>query len=55
VSRLAVGPHLAPYPKGAVSLKRTVRKAGHSPPSSAGVKNGGAMPVLPHMSSWHNV
>jgi hypothetical protein len=23
------------------------------PPSSAEVKNGGAIPPLPHMSSWH--
>jgi hypothetical protein len=24
------------------------------PPSSAEVKNGGAIPPLPHMSSWHS-
>jgi hypothetical protein len=27
-------------------------EADHSPPSSAEVKNGGAMPPFPHMSSW---
>jgi hypothetical protein len=26
----------------------------HSPPSSAKVKNGGAIPPLPRMSSWHS-
>jgi hypothetical protein len=30
------------------------RVADHSPPSSAEVKNGGAIPPLPHMSSWHS-
>jgi hypothetical protein len=25
----------------------------HSPPSSAEVKNDGAIPPLPHMPSWH--
>jgi hypothetical protein len=28
--------------------------ADHLPPSSAKVKNGTAIPPLPHMSSWHN-
>jgi hypothetical protein len=27
-------------------------EAGHSPPTSANVKNGGAIPPLPHASSW---
>jgi hypothetical protein len=27
-------------------------EADHSPPSSVEVKNGGAIPPLPHMSSW---
>jgi hypothetical protein len=31
-----------------------VSEADHSPPSSAEVKNGGARPPLPHMSSWHS-
>jgi hypothetical protein len=30
------------------------RGADYSPPSSAEVKNGGALPPLPHMSSWHS-
>jgi hypothetical protein len=28
--------------------------ANHALPSSAEVKNGGAIPPLPHTSSWHN-
>jgi hypothetical protein len=32
-------------------VKRPGREAGHSPPSSAEVKNGGAIPPFPHMSS----
>jgi hypothetical protein len=27
-------------------------EAGHSPPSSAEVKNGGAIPPFPHLPSW---
>jgi hypothetical protein len=34
-------------------VKRPEREADHSPPSSAEVKNGGAIPPLPHMYSWH--
>jgi hypothetical protein len=30
------------------------READLSPPSSAEIKNGGAIPALPHMSSWHS-
>jgi hypothetical protein len=30
------------------------READHPPPSSAEVKNGGAIPPVPHMSSWHS-
>jgi hypothetical protein len=29
-------------------------EAAHSPPSSAEVKNGGAIPPLPHIPSWHS-
>jgi hypothetical protein len=29
-------------------VKRPVREAYHSPPSNAEVKNGGAIPLLPH-------
>jgi hypothetical protein len=32
--------------------KRPEREAAHSPPSTVDVKNGGAKPPLPHMSSW---
>jgi hypothetical protein len=49
------GAHPASYPKGTSALssglKRPEREADHSPLSSAEVKNGGAMPALPHMSS----
>jgi hypothetical protein len=34
-------------------IKRLARDADHSPPSSAEVENGGAIPPLPHTSSWH--
>jgi hypothetical protein len=30
------------------------READHSSPSSAEAKNGGAIPPLPHTSSWHS-
>jgi hypothetical protein len=41
---------------GALSsgVKRPGREADHPPPSSAEVKNCGAIPPLPHMSSRHN-
>jgi hypothetical protein len=41
---------------GALSLevKRQGHEADHSPPSNAEVKNGGAIPPVLHMSSWHN-
>jgi hypothetical protein len=32
-------------------VKQSGREADHSPPSSAEVKNGGAIPPLPHTSS----
>jgi hypothetical protein len=39
-------------------LPQGVRRSGHiadpSPPSSAEVKESGAIPPLPHMSSWHS-
>jgi hypothetical protein len=34
-------------------VKRQWREADHSLSSSAEVRNGGAKPPLPHMSSWH--
>jgi hypothetical protein len=33
-------------------VKRPGREADHSPPSSAEVKSGGAIPRLSHMSLW---
>jgi hypothetical protein len=40
-------------PASCPGSKAAGREADHSPPSSADVKNGGAIPPLPHMSSWH--
>jgi hypothetical protein len=37
-----------------LGVKRQVREADHSPPSSAHVKNGVAIRSLPHTSSWHD-
>jgi hypothetical protein len=39
---------------GALSpkVKRPGREADDAPPSSVDVKNGGAIPPLPHTSSW---
>jgi hypothetical protein len=34
--------------------KLSDRETLHSHPSSAEAKNGGAIPPLPHMSSWHS-
>jgi hypothetical protein len=41
---------------GAISpgVYRPELEADHSPPSSAQVKNGGDIPPLPDMSSWHD-
>jgi hypothetical protein len=41
---------------GAFSLgvKRPEREADHSTPPSAEAKNGGAIPPLLHMPSWHS-
>jgi hypothetical protein len=41
---------------GALSpgVKHQGREADHSPPSCTEVKNGGAIPPLPCMSSWHS-
>jgi hypothetical protein len=36
-------------------LKLAGREAGHSPPSSVDVKNGGGVPPLTHTSSWRGV
>jgi hypothetical protein len=57
MSRPAPGP-TQPHPMGAggdfPGGKAAGREANHLPPTSAEVKNGGAIPPLPHMSSWHN-
>jgi hypothetical protein len=39
---------------GGGGVKRHECEADHSPPSGAEVKNDGAIPPLPHMSSWHS-
>jgi hypothetical protein len=36
-----------------LGVKRQGREADSSPPSNAEVKNVGAVPPLPRMSSWH--
>jgi hypothetical protein len=58
VSRLPLGPAQLPAQRvpGALSLgiKQSGRKTDHSPPSSADVKNGGAIPLLLHTSSWRD-
>jgi hypothetical protein len=43
--------HLASYKMGS-GVKRAGREADHSPSSMAEFKNGGAIPPLPHTSSW---
>jgi hypothetical protein len=57
-SRLAPDPSQPPiqWVTRAFSLgtKQLGHEAGHSPPSSTKVKNGGAICPLPHMSSWHD-
>jgi hypothetical protein len=35
-------------------VKRLGSEADYSPRSSAEVKNGGTLPPLPHVSSWHS-
>jgi hypothetical protein len=35
-------------------VKRPGREADHSAPTTVKFKNGGAIPPLPHMSSWHS-
>lgn len=37
-----------------VGVKRHGRKANHSLLYSSQTKSGGAVPLLPHMSSWHS-
>jgi hypothetical protein len=55
--RPALGPHPASYPLGTGALspgvKRLGREADHSPPSSAEIENGGAIPPL--STRFHDV
>jgi hypothetical protein len=37
-----------------MEVKWLGHEADHSPPTSAKVKNGGAILPFPHMSSWHS-
>jgi hypothetical protein len=57
MSRLALGLTQPPVKwvlrAASPGVKRLGREADHSPPSSAEVKNGGAIPPLPTMSSWY--
>jgi hypothetical protein len=56
------GAHPASYPMGSflsngdrglfLGVQQPGREVDHSPPSSAEVKNGGAIPPLAHTSSW---
>jgi hypothetical protein len=56
--RPTLGPSQPPiqWVLGALSpgVKWQGREADHLPPSSVKVKKGGAIPPLPHMSSWHS-
>jgi hypothetical protein len=58
MSRLALGP-IQPSIQWVLEalspgIKRPGGEADHSPPSSAEVKNSGAVLPLPHMSSWYS-
>jgi hypothetical protein len=52
------GAYLASYPVGTGALnqrvKRQLREAEHSPPSSVEVKNTGSISPLSHTSSWRD-
>jgi hypothetical protein len=58
VSTLALGPTQPPiqWVKGTLSsgVERLGREADHSTTPSAEVKNSGAIPPLPHASSWRD-
>jgi hypothetical protein len=49
------GAYPSSYPMGTgaffMGVKRSRHEADHSPPPSVEVKNGGVIPLLPHMSS----
>jgi hypothetical protein len=57
LSRLVLGPshpHIQWVPRTLSSgVKRPGREADLSLPSRGEIKNGGAILVLPHVSSWH--
>jgi hypothetical protein len=42
-------------PNGYWGVRQLMHEADHSPPSNAEAKNGGAIPPLPHVSSWHSI
>jgi hypothetical protein len=50
-SRPALGPTQTPI-QWVPGMKGQSREAGHLTPSSAEIKNGGALHPLPNMSSW---
>jgi hypothetical protein len=52
-SRPALG-HTQPAIQLVPAVKQPGYEADHSSPSSADVKNSGAISPLPHMSSWHS-
>jgi hypothetical protein len=58
LSRLALGPMQSPiqWVLGALSfgVKQQGSEAERSPPSSAQVKNCGAIPPIPHIVSWYS-
>jgi hypothetical protein len=58
VSRLALEPTKLPLQwvpwTLSVGVNRPRHEADHSPPSSAEVKHGGAMPLLPLTPSWYD-
>jgi hypothetical protein len=57
-SRPTLGPSQPPIQcvpgETSQEVKRPGSKADHSPQSNADAKNGGAIPPLPHMFSWHS-
>jgi hypothetical protein len=51
LSRPTLGP-FKPRIQQILGVKRMRREADHSPPATVEVKNGGAVLLLPHTSSW---
>jgi hypothetical protein len=54
--QIGSGAHSAFYPKGTTTLSLVIKQpeheADHSHPTMVKAKNSGAMPLLPHTSSW---